>query len=921
MSQLAAKLGLDDASAQQSEALGRFREYLKKSNELINRYHRRGGSGLRVVQCRSIAMDVLIGALYEQACHRVREKMGKLCSEVCLVALGGYGRSELCPFSDVDLMFLYPNRVRAPEFPEMQQIFNDSILYMMWDLNLKVGHSTRNIREALEEADGDEQSKNAMLESRLIVGDDRLYGKFHEEYSKFIRKDDVVAYLGDRLKDQNARREKHGNTVFLQEPEIKNGVGGLRDYQNMLWMTRLQYNGRDLDHLVKLGLLREGEVNDLQKAYDFLLRVRNELHFISNRATDVLDIEKQPTVAWGVGYREHRIFPRVESFMRDYYSATYRIFHLSCYLEKRLSLNAQTSVSFSSVIRSRQMGKVERFDGFIAQDGIMTGESPKIFTEDPLRLIRVFRHLQSRELELDFDLERLIVENRDLIDDKVVNSSEANRSFRSIIQSKGNVYTALNLMNVTGVLPRFIPEWAGLHCRVQHEFYHRYSADEHILKTIRELDGVFSGEEPDLTRKYRQALEETELPGLLYLILLLHDLGKSEDIENHAEIGAQMAAPILERLQVVEKAREKILFLIRNHLEMARIWQRHDLDDPDTGRLFSRMVGDGDRLRYLYVLTFCDARGTTRSLWNGFKDGLHHRLYKTTLNYLQAPTHTPPVLPMISPEKVLKLADNLSVEEVEAHFNLLPDRYFSYHDEKEILLHLQMIHKLLKNISTAESLGSLVPIVEWENDQNLGLTVVHIVTWDRAGLFYKLAGALTLAGLFIVSSKALSRSDHITIDTFYVSEPGGGAVQSPNAMENFTRHLEDALIHGKKMLPDIEQLQTKSKQPSYLRTDTILPAPIPVRVDVYHDLSLKRTIIEVEANDELGLLYKLSRTIHKQGFDITFARISTEKRVAVDTFYIEPNNPVEESEASQNLIELKEKLLNVLEASSRSNDV
>ncbi len=917
MEALAEALQLADMGASQGERLKRFKDYLEQSNETVSEYHSKGGSGLRVVQFRSIAMDVLIRKLHQIACDTIQTELGGICAPVSLLALGGYGRSELCPFSDVDLMFLYPDKVRASAFPEMQRLFNDTILYMLWDLNLKVGHSTRNLKDALEEAAADEQSKNAMLEARLICGDEKLYGRFHKGFSKFIRKDNVENYLRQRLKDQNARRGKHGNTVFLQEPDIKNGVGGLRDYQNIVWMTRLQYNGKDIDHLVELHLLRRKEVESLKQAYDFLLRVRNELHFQSKRATDLLDIERQPRIAWSLGYQQRSIFPRVEAFMRDFYSATFKIYHLSCYLEKRMSLNAQTSIKFSSVIRSRRIGKTERFDGFVVQENTLSSENRNVFKEDPLRLIRVFRHLQSRDLDLDFDLERLIVENLDLINNKVVQSKEANRSFRSILQTKGNVYPTLELMNILGVLPRFMPEWAGLHCLVQHEYYHRYSADEHVLKTIRELDAIFSGEQPEITRKYRQALEETELPGLLYLILLLHDIGKSKHIENHAKIGAEIAGPVLDRMQVVEKAKQKILFLIKNHLEMARIWQRYDLNDPRTGKMFSDLVRNGEDLRYLYVLTYCDAMGTSRSLWNGFKDGLHHQLYKITLEYLQTPTHTPPALPMISPETILKTECNLPQEEVEAHFNLLPDRYFSYHSEKEIVLHLQMIHKLLQNIATADSLGSLIPIIEWEDDLNLGLTVVHVVTWDRAGLFYKLAGALTLAGLSIVSSKALSRSDHITIDTFYVSEPDGGIVQAEDALEAFSAHLRDALIDGKNLLPEIEAMADAYKRPSYLRTDVTLPTPIPPRVDVYHELSLRRTIIEVETNDELGLLYKLSRTISNHAFDITFARISTEKNVAVDTFYIEPSKPESEDEVAQDLIELKSKLLEVVSPSDK----
>ena len=912
MVQLAARLKLPDTQAGQGEQLARYREYLKRSNDWVQRYHRTGGSGLRVVQCRSIAMDVLIEHAHALAISRLAAAHAGASTPVALLALGGYGRSEMCPFSDVDLMFLYPNKARAAKFPEMQRLYNDTILYMLWDLNLKVGHSTRTIKEAIAEAVEDEQSKNAMLESRLIVGDATLYKGFQKEYSRFIRKDNVIAYLRQRLKDQDTRRSKQGGTVFLQEPDIKNGVGGLRDYHNILWMARLQYDGRDLDALVDRGLIRAKERDELIKAYDFLLRVRNELHGQSKRPTDVLDLEKQPKVAWGLGYRQRQIFTRVEAFMRDYYRSAHKIYHLSCYLEKRLALNAQTKVSFQSVVASRRGGKVERFDGFVAQDGVLYSEAPGVFKQDPVRLIRVFRHLQARGLELDFDLERLIEESLDLIDAKVIAGEEANRSFRSILQSKGDVYPALHLMNITGVLPRFLPEWGGLHCLVQHEYYHRYTADEHVLKTIRELDAIFAGEEPELTRKYRQALEDTELPGLLYLILLLHDIGKAEAIENHAEIGARLAEPILKRLQVVEKASAKILFLIRNHLEMARIWQRFDLDDPQTARMFARLVRNGDQLRYLYVLTYCDARGTARNLWNSFKDSLHHNLYRITLGHLQSPSHTPPSLPMISPAHILKKSATLSEEEVEAHFNLLPDRYFSYHSEKEILLHVQMIHRLLENISLADSLGSLVPVVEWEDDLNLGLTVVHVVTWDRAGLFYKLAGAFTLAGLSIVSSKALSRADHITIDTFYVSDPSGGPVKDPNALQVFTRHIEDALIHNKNLLGEIHARAEEHNKPSYTRVDATLPAPIPVRVDVYHELSLKRTIIEVETNDELGLLYRLARTISEHGFDITFARISTERRVAVDTFYIEPNQPLTEAESSQNLVELKSALLEAL---------
>ncbi len=917
MDQMADRLGLAGLSGEPGEKLATFRRYLDQANEWINRYHRSGGSGSRVVHCRSIAIDVLVGRLCHGAMKRIERECGGPLLKVAVVALGGYGRSELCPFSDIDLMFLYPAKSRDPAFSQKQRLFNDSVLYPLWDLRLKVGHSTRTPREAIAEADEDVQSKNAMLEARFLCGDDDPFARFRLEYDRFIRRDNVRAYLSERLRDQEARRAKYGGTVFLQEPDIKNGIGGLRDYQNLLWMIRLLDDGRSLANLVENKLLLPREAEELEQAYDYLLRVRNELHFRSKRPTDLLNIENQPGVAWGLGFRQRRIFPRVEAFMRAYYKAAYRIYHLAGYLEQRLFLNSCGGVRFQEVIASRRRGAAERFDGFLVEDGRLLAETPTTFEEDPLRLIRVFRHLQTRGIEADFDLERLIEENLDLIDKNVVHSPEAATAFRAILQNKGEVYPVLSLMSRTGVLPRYLPEWEKLHCLVQHEYYHRYTADQHILNTIRELDGVFSGEEAELTRRYRIALEESSLPALLYLILLLHDIGKSQGIRDHARNGVEIARPILKRLQVQEEVRGKILFLIEQHLEMARIWQRYDLDDPETADSFAKLVGNGDTLRYLYVLTFCDARGTTRDLWNSYKDSLHTRLFKVTLQHLHAPKDAPPSRPMISQETILQHLDGFSREEVEAHFNLLPERYFNYHREEEVLLHLRMIHRLLENITNADSIGSLHPVVEWQDDLNLGLTVVHIVTWDRAGLFAKLAGAFALAGLTIVSSKALSRADHITIDSFYVSEPGGGPVKRKNALETFRQHLAEALLHNKDLLPEIEEMGRREQQSRYLRTENTLPAAIPPQVEVYHELSLKRTIIEIETNDELGLLYRLAHTISRHGFDISFARISTERKVAVDTFYIEPVEASRE-EKSEDLVNLRADLMEIVAASSEA---
>lgn len=911
----AERLGLARVPLDGQASLALYREYLKGGVDLCRRVHRDGGDGLAVAELHACVIDILIQHLFAAVEAIWTAEHGPVETPLSILALGGYGRGELCPLSDVDLMFLYPERVKAASFRQQQAFFNDKILYMLWDLRLKVGHSTRTIKEAIGEARQEVQSKNAMLESRFVAGDGQLAKHFQNRYWRYIRREDVAAYIEERLVDQRRRREKAGGTVFVQQPDIKNGVGGLRDYQNILWMVQLKLNSGDPERVLDGELLRKNEYAEFVQAYSFLLRVRNELHFQSSRPTDLLDIERQPQVAENLGYTEKDFFKRIERFMRDYYRAARTIYRYSDYLEQRLALDAASTVTFAAVLESRRFYKRVEIDGFVIDRGRISAESRGVFREDPSRLIRLFRLRQQYAARFDLDLTRLIRENLHLIDDRVIADPGANRAFRSILQARGDVAEPLRAMHLTGVLARFLPEWQGLDCLVQHEFYHRYTADEHTLATIEVLDGIFLRTNPELDGKYHEALEATELPALLYLVLLLHDIGKGRQIEGHDEVGAEMAVPILERLGVPESLREKIVFLIRGHLEMARFWQHFDLDDPRTPQKFARWVRDGETLRYLYVLTSCDSRGTAEDLWNGYKDMLHTQLFHATRAVLGESSAQERMETMIPKDTITELLPGVSEDEVQAHYNLLPERYFIYHNAEEVALHLRMIHNLLRKIAEAESLGSLVPVVEWHEDVNLGLTVVHVVTWDRAGLFFKLAGAFSVAGLSIVSSKALTRADHITIDTFYVVNEAGGLVRDARAKQLFESALESVLLHNRDLMSEIRTEADKRRKPAYLQTGDRLRAPLPPGVDVYHELSLRRTIIEVQATDAIGLLYRISKAIFEHGFDITFARISTERNVAVDTFYIEPINRGDESD-TDSLLALREALTDIVEEAS-----
>jgi len=851
--------------------------------------HCAGAGGREIARERADAIDAILRALMLHAVTRYPH--GALPAPMSLLALGGYGRRELCPLSDIDILFLYPNDTPGEAIKPLQEHLIAEVLYPLWDCGLKVGHYTRTIDEVFAEVRGDIRTKTSLLEARYLSGSRPLAAHFAEIYRRYFTTEAPLNYIAQRLADQAERRAKAGDTPFLQEPDIKNGVGGLRDYQNTLWMARVKLGITEMAELVGLGYLRGEDAAAFECAYDFLLRVRNGLHFMLTHPSDLMDLAIQPQLAAALGYPQQNDLERVEVFMRDYYQRARTILRLSTLIEDRLALTLNTGAS--ATVKNRK-GSRTPLDGFFLRGDRLTAQSPNVFETDPVRLIRVFRHCQSLGCRPDLALAELIRARLTLIDEaRLRKNQDACESFRAILSEVGNVYPTLDLMHELGVLGAFIPEFGRLTCLVQHELYHRYTVDVHTLRTIRELDQLFAATaEPDAL-KYRQALHETATPQLLYLILLLHDIGKGEGVRGHDESGVRIAEPILHRLGMSESKTQIALYIIKHHLLMGRFCQTRDLDDPQTAAALAEQVGDPERLRYLYVHTFCDARGVGDALWNSYKDQLHTTLYRRTMEHMrlgdeEIQTRYLARRQAAQADILARQLPNVSEDEVVAHFDRLQRRYAIYTEPDEIALHLQMVHRLLHTLVTdAEPQAALRPIIEWQNDLNRSHTIVHVVTWDRAGLFYKLAGALSAAGLSILNAKAHSRSDHIAIDSFTVIEPGRGLVQAPKKRTTFERVLRDTLLEGHDLYPKIVAEAQKRISPYLLNRDSGPHTAFPPTVEIYHEEATGRTVVEIQARDQIGLLYRLAKTIGEHGYNITWARIATERGIAIDAFYIE----------------------------------
>lgn len=873
---------------QPAQELPRYKTFLKVEAHRLKLLHRAGASGREVCHARAEVLDSLLRHLWEAAKESLSAQAKKEFPPLALVAIGGYGRGELNPHSDIDFMFLHAGQVVAGSkpLPHLQRII-DGILYPLWDLGLKIGHSTRSVDDCVKVANNDMQSKTSLIESRLIVGDQNLFEKFQKTVIAKCVNGHEEEYIDARIEDQRARREKFGNSATMQEPNLKNGCGGLRDFQNLLWMAFFKYRTRTLKELQDKELISRPERKQLEEAYDFLLRVRTDLHYHAARAADVLAKHFQPAIASNLGYHERSPSKRIEKFMREVYTHSRNIYLITRMLEQRLALlpRAKSLLSLRAFFgESRQKKQEQLVEGFKMGSGEIMAATPRVFRDEPRRLMRVFLYAQQRGLKLHPDLAQLISNQLDLVDRKFLYDAHVAETFLEILNQRGNVAPILRAMHETGLLGKYIPEFGKLTCLVQHEFYHQYTADEHTLVCLEQLDRVWEASNPPHSN-YSQLFQNLERPFVLYLALLLHDVGKATAHGEHSKAGSEAAARVAKRLKLDEATTQTLRLVIENHLLMSRVSQRRDLEDGAEIRSFARVVNTPETLAMLTIHTFVDSMATSDKLWNGFKDTLLWTLHLKAMPLLLGGTEflraeeKQRELSMGEVEKLMP--EHLTHEEVHAHFAAMPPRYFQSHSAKEILDDLLLTHRFMR-LQIEEEAQALAPVVNWHNELDRGYNAVKICTWDRAGLFSKIAGSFSACGLNILSAQIFTRNDGIVLDTFFVTDAKTGMLASTEQRDKFESLLGEVLMTGNDRLQMLIEKQEVAR-PLYqsYEGDRIATA-----ISFDNATSETRTVIEIETEDRVGLLYMISQTLSELDMNISAAKISTEKGAAIDSFYV-----------------------------------
>jgi [protein-PII] uridylyltransferase len=857
-----------------TEELPRYRRFLKLETHRLLILHRAGAEGIQICRARSVMMDLLISHIWEGITKASPSHGAPF--RTALVAIGGYGRGELCPASDIDLMFLHLDG--PDQAPERQKVLADwasALLCTLWDIGLKVGHSTRTIEDCVTVANNDMQAKTSLLAARWVTGAEPLFEQFEAAFRSRCVRGFGEEYVRQRLEDQRIRRAKYGNSPALQEPNIKNGVGGMRDFQNLLWMAYFHEGTRTLADLQAREFIGAAERRQLEAAYDYLLRARTELHHVAGRAIDVLAANVKPAVATGLGYSERSPRLRVEEFMRDYYTHARNIYLISRTVEQRLALHPKPT-------KGAGKGRPATFDGFQLVDGQLRHARKTSLRDDPRRFLRAFLHCQQRGVGLHPDLAQLMRQQVALLDRKFLADRHNHVTFLEILNQRGNVAPHLRAMHEVGFLGKFIPEFGRLTNLVQHEFYHQYAVDEHTIACVEKLDRVWDAEEPPY-RGYTELFHSLDRPSVLYLALLLHDAGKAFKTGRHEITGGQLALHVARRLKLGSTTTDTLRLVIELHLLMVQVSQRRDLDDPGVIAEFARAVVTPENLAVLTLHTFADSMGTSDTLWNGFKDSLlwtlHHRAMAVLRGEPEFVEARRAALDRLREDVRGMLPRTFAPDEIDAHFEGLPQRYFQLHSARDIVRDLTLSHRFM-HLQLTEAERSLEPVIDWQDDRDRGYVAVHVCTWDRAGLFAKIAGSLTAAGLNIFGAQIFTRADGIVLDTFYVAEAGTGEIPEPEVRQRFEKLLLQVLTAN----VDLDRaIAMAARNPRLFRFEG---ERMPTRIRIDNLVAPSANVIDIETEDRVGLLHTVSRRLYELGLSIVFARVSTEKGAALDTFYV-----------------------------------
>lgn len=859
--ELAALEGSDRAALRQAMT-ARLKAALDAGRaEIARRLIEHPSRGLEAAEGQAFLIDQLIRLLHDFIVERLYRNTNPTTAErITIIAVGGYGRGEMAPYSDVDIGFLTPWRQTG----WCEQVI-ESILYTLWDLGLKVGHSSRSLDEMVRQARSDITIRTALLEARYVWGDTGLYDEASRRFWNEVQADTMRQFIADKLAERNARHAKMGNSRYVVEPNVKEGKGGLRDLHTLFWIGKYAYRVQTSADLVDAGLLTREEYRQFRRAENFLWAVRCHLHTITGRAEDRLTFDVQREIAERMRYADRPGKSRVERFMQYYFLQAKTIGDLTgvflAHLDEKFAARGRR---FGLPGRRRS---TRALNGFVLDRGRIALPQDDFFQKDPVRLIELFALADRNGLEIHPLAMRAATRDAKLADD-IRTDPRANALFLDILTSSRDPETVLRWMNEAGVFGRFIPDFGRVVAQMQFDMYHHYTVDEHTIQAIglvsRIEHGALAEDHPLATSLMKHIASRR----VLYVAVLLHDIAKGRG-GDHSILGAEVAERLCPRLGLTPAETETVAWLVRYHLLMSATAFKRDLSDFKTILDFAEAVQSPERLRLLLILTVVDIRAVGPGVWNSWKRQLLANLYDAAEEVLRL-GHKQRGRGERIAAKQEALGHTLGWDEARlaAYIRRLPEAYWIAEPE-DVLEH---------NARMVEAAGDARLSIDARVYAERGATLVTLYAADHPGLFYRTAGAIHVAGGNIIDARIHTTRDGMALDNFLVQDPFGRPFDQPEQLERIRQTIEDALANRGKIADRL-----KAKPLPRLRAEAFDIQPA---VFIDNAASNRFTVIEVNARDGPALLNRLALALFLSKVTIHSAHVATYGERAVDTFYI-----------------------------------
>jgi len=837
------------------------RNFLDSQLQRIHQLNDLGASGTQIVIELTAVFDQLNDSIYKVASADLSREELAGCT---LIALGGYGRAEMNPRSDLDLMFYY-----AAAGKNVARIISDRMLYLLWDLRLDVGYSVRSSAECLEESH-DTTVRSSLLDARFISGSKELYKSYSDTVGRVMLNQNTQSFIKLKLEERAERKVKYGSSVYLLEPNLKEGEGGLRELQEALWIARVKFKASGLKELLKKGVINGQDFQEYNQALDYLWKIRNFLHFKGQRKSDQLSFEQQQFLADFFGYKKKRRTSAVEQFMQEYYAQAMQVEHLSTKLI--LSVTQPSTRPNKNVFNFFGRRNIE--DGFYIIRGELRAKVDQQLLDDPTLMMVAFQLAQKHEIQICLELKQLIRDNTHLINDKIRRSKRINHFFMQILRHPKGVSDILRKMHHLHFLNAFIPEFKKIYCHVQFDLYHIYTVDIHTLFAIKEMEKLWHGDYQQQHPMLTEVANNIEKRELLLLAILFHDIGKGSG-KDHSVRGAEMIPTIARRLRLNKEDSERLEFLVLNHLKMAHISQRRDLQDLKMISQFAALMGMSENLRMLYLLTFADIKAVGPDVWTEWKGNLLRELYEKAYDALEKNEfyHEKRSEKIRNRKRNIRkaLLDDFSEGRINKVIGGLHTRYLMSYRSREIIPHLRL----------ALSRGKKTLAMQIEHNREAEYTELTLATIDSPGLFSQIAGVMAAHSINILGAQIHTRKTGAVLDILQVNSLIGGIVDKKQKWERVESDLHEVL-EGRTF---VEDLFNKAQKPDYLNAATNQPQKRN-EVEIDNEVSDRYTVIDIFATDRIGLLYEITRTLNELGLYIAVSKISTKVDQVADVFYV-----------------------------------